>query len=219
MKTRALLLAAGAAVAFGSTVNADPVIWDNTFTNFSLASSQLDTVYPFDSQLADDFMLDADYNVTDVHWWGGFWNGTPFDPIDFNIYFYADDGTGMAPTMPGTELAMYSMNGVSGTFDAAMGADAYDVDLPVPFVAQANTKYWIAIQAVFPFPPQWGWSVAGAGTGNLSTAVQGFPLLGLPYWGDQGTGDANFYLTGTAVPAPASIALLGLGGLAIRRRR
>jgi len=217
MKTRALLIAAGTAVAFGSTVNADPVIWDNTFTADTLLSSQLDSVYPFDSQVADDFMLDADYNVTDVHWWGGFWNGSPFDPIDFNIYFYADDGTGMAPTQPGTELAMYSMSGVSGTFDGAMGADAYDVVLPTPFVAQANTKYWIAIQAVFPFPPQWGWSTSAAG--QLANAKQGFPLLGLPYWTDPGWGDANFYLTGTPVPAPSSIALLGLGGLAIRRRR
>ena len=220
MKTRALLIAAGTAVAFGSNVNADPVIWDNQFVAASLGSSQLDTIYPFDSQIADDFILDDDYYVTDVHWWGGFWNGTPFDPIEFNIYFYADDGTGNAPTLPvpGSALATYNFPAVNGVFDAGFGADAYDVDLPGQgFVASANTKYWIAIQAVFPFPPQWGWSTAGPG--NLSSAKQGFPLLGTPYWSDPGFGDANWYLTGVPVPAPSSLAMLGLGGLMIRRRR
>ncbi|MGB3094060.1 MAG: hypothetical protein WBC42_12685 [Candidatus Zixiibacteriota bacterium] len=68
----------------------DPIIWDNggTVPAGNLLSSQNDAVYPFVSQTADDFMFPTDMLVTDVHWWGGFWNGPPdeVDPCDFHIY-------------------------------------------------------------------------------------------------------------------------------------
>ncbi|MGB2982157.1 MAG: hypothetical protein WBC77_13030, partial [Candidatus Zixiibacteriota bacterium] len=78
----------------------DPIIWNNGGTSSvsTLFSSQNDAMYPFVSQMADDFQFATDMLVTDVHWWGGFWGGTAFDPCDFYIYFYADDGTGNAPT-------------------------------------------------------------------------------------------------------------------------
>ena len=76
----------------------DPIIWDNGPPTASLNyySSQNDASYPFVSQTADDFMFGEDMDVTDVHWWGGFWNGPPdeVEPCPFYIYFYADDGTG-----------------------------------------------------------------------------------------------------------------------------
>jgi hypothetical protein len=208
-----LVIAAGA-------VNADPVIWDNTVDDdLTLLSSQNDTAYPFDSQLADDFMFtDMGYFVTDVHWKGGFWNGTPINPIDFNIYFYADDGTGQ-PTQPGTELAQYNFQDVLGTDDGAGFLD-YSVDLPTPFTANAGETYWVAIQWEGLFPPQWGWAASLNGVVDYgSPALQGFPLLGTPYWSDPGYGDAYWQLTGVPIPAPASAALLGLGGLMLRRRR
>ncbi len=217
MKTALILVfAAGAA-------SADPVIWDNMsgLNYVSGLSSQYDTAYPFDSQLADDFMFtDVGYNVTDVEWVGAFWNpGDPGFDIGFNIYFYADDGSGSAPTtpVPGSALATYNLaaGDVAQTFNGSIWE--YSADLPTPFTANVGQKYWVAIQAAMDFPPQWGWGVDNAIMYGAN-AKQGFPLLGLPYWTNPGYGDAMFTLSGTAIPAPASIALLGLGAL-LRRRR
>ena len=180
-----------------------PIIWDNggTIPGSNLYSTQLDLVYPFVSQVADDFFFEEETEVWDVHWWGGFWGGTPFDPVDFYIYFYADDGTGNAPTGGGmpdpspTALATYFFPAVSGLPLDPNGFYEYHADLPTPFIASGGYKYWIAIQAVFAFPPQWGW--ANTGGILLSPAVQGFPLLAVPFWTliDPPV-DMAFYLTG-----------------------
>ncbi len=182
------------------------IIWDNggTTANSNLYSSQNDTCYPFVSQVADDFIFDQDMRVTDVHWWGGFWNVPPdsVDPCYFYIYFYADDGTGNAPTGGGmpdpapTALATYHFSGISGLPLDPNGFYEYDVDLNPPFIASANTKYWIAIQEDTCYPPQWGW--ANTGSIQLHSAVQGFPVLGVPFWTDivDPAVDMAYYLTG-----------------------
>jgi len=187
------------------------ILWDNgaPTPNSNLASSQLDAVYPFISQVADDFIFEEDTEISDVHWWGGFWNGPPdeVDPCEFNIYFYADDGTGGAPTGSGspdpspTALATYNFPSISGKPVNPDGFYEYNVDLDPPFIAVAGEKHWIAIQAVFPFPPQWGWADT-ATTPQLSPAVQGFPLLGTTFWTVMSPEvDMAFYLTGGA-PVP-----------------
>ncbi|MGB2805028.1 MAG: dockerin type I repeat-containing protein [Candidatus Zixiibacteriota bacterium] len=182
----------------------DPIIWNNGGTSSvsTLFSSQNDAMYPFVSQMADDFQFATDMLVTDVHWWGGFWGGTAFDPCDFYIYFYADDGTGNAPTGGGmgdpapTALATYHFVGVSGLPLDPNGFYEYDVDLSPPFSAAAGVKYWVAIQADFPYPPQWGWTnTSGI---QLHNAAQGFPFLGIPFWTDPDPDlvDMAYYLTG-----------------------
>jgi hypothetical protein len=179
------------------------IIWDNGkySTGTVGLSSQLDTNYPFNSQVADDFMFDTNMQVTDVHWWGVFFNGPGVNPCDFNIIFYADDGdkpTGSGMDDPtSTALAVYSFSQVSGVFDGT--AYEYNVVLPQPFIADANTHYWIAIQGVLFFSSygQFGWESNGNDNPEqLVNALQGFPLLGTPYWTDPGYGDMAFYLTG-----------------------
>ncbi|UCB52414.1 MAG: hypothetical protein JSV10_10610, partial [Candidatus Zixiibacteriota bacterium] len=190
-----------------STKSTDPIIWDNggTTPGGSLLSSQNDAVYPFVSQVADDFMFPTDMLVTDVHWWGGFWNGPPdeVDPCPFYVYIYADDGTGMMPTGAGmadpapTALASYYFPALTGYPLDPNGFYEYDVDLSPPFSATAGVKYWIAIQADFAYPPQWGWTYHSAV--QLHQAMQGFPLLGTPFWTDPYPPDGvdmAFYLTG-----------------------
>jgi hypothetical protein len=187
-----------------SIKSADPIIWDNggTVPGGNVLSSQNDALYPFVSQTADDFMFAQDMLVTDVHWWGGFWNGPPdeVEPLDFYIYFYGDDGTGNAPTGSDpdpapTALATYHFTAVSGLPLDPNGFYEYDVDLNPPFSAAAGVKYWIAIQSDFPYPPQWGWAQGNAMA--LHQAVQGFPLVGVSFWTDvDPVVDMAYYLTG-----------------------
>jgi hypothetical protein len=183
-----------------------PIVWDNggTMPGGNSVSSQNDTCYPFVSQVADDFHFEEPTTVADVHWWGGFWgSGNPIDPLPFWIFFYNDDGTGTAPTGGGlpdpgpTAIAAYFFPGVTGLPLDPNGYYEYHVYLDPPMVFEPCHKYWIAIQSVFCFPPQWGWAdTAGM---QLSSAVQGFPLLGMPFWTVLGY-DMAFYLTGEGPP-------------------
>jgi len=188
------------------------IVWDNGGVDGTSAAlaSQLEPVYPFNAQVADDFILTDDYEITSFTFWGNFWGGTAFDPVDFNVYFYADDGSGTQPTGAGmpnpetTALAAYDVLGVPGIPDG--GQLKYTAPISPAFPAAAGTQYWIVAQAEFVFPPQWGWCHNGANPDNLATSLQGFPLLALPYWTDHGYGDVAFYLegepSGGTVPTP-----------------
>ena len=179
------------------------IIWNNggPTDDWILVLSQLDEVFPFNAQVADDFIFeDEDMEVFGVRFWGNFWGvGQPFDPVDFNMFFYADDGTGNAPTGKGMEnpestaLASYFIQDVSSVNDS--GQRFYSVDLPTSFIALQGEKYWLVVQAVFEILPKWG-RVTNDGTIHLSPSVYGCPLLGNPYWTDLGYGDVAWYLTG-----------------------
>ena len=119
----------------------------------------------------------------------------------------------------------YSGTGTSFNVSAIStpdGADfKYEADLGAGFNATAGTTYWVGIQAVMFFPPQWG--ISASNTMQGSEMMFGFPLLGTDYWtpGSVVFGtprDTAFQLYG-AVPAPGALALLGLAGVARRRRR
>ncbi len=218
---------AASAFAGGAT---DPVIWDNfpSGNGGNLSSSQLDTVYPFDSQVADDFTLAnqgsvGDMSVTGVEWVGGWFGGAPIAPAEFNIMFYADAGglpTG-GPTDP-TGTALSAQTVVAGEFSVVPnpngdGTELYSVDLPVAFTAAAADTFWVAIQHTNVFPPQWG--ISDSLDSNGSSPVSGFPFLGINYWTPTGGADTAFRLTGVPEPASALFAFTGALALVRRRRR
>lgn len=212
-----------AGVAFtASAATAGDLLWDNVpggFTPASSMSSQFDSSYPFDSQLADDFVLAGGGVIESVTFWGGFFNGSPVPVPSFNIIFYEDAG-GTPPGGPEDPSGFGTLFNVSATSTPVGDDFEYTADLGAGFAADPGTTYWIAIQAVFAFPPQWGWSASNTMQG--SETYFGFPLLGIPYWTPGaavfGTPrDAAFQLYG--IPAPGALALLGVAGLAGRRRR
>ncbi len=187
--------------------NRDEIVWDNGGINDTskAMASQLDTVYPFNAQVADDFQFEADTLITGVHWWGAFWNpgGGP-NPADFNIILYADaegvpTGAGMPDPTP-TALIVYFIPQVLGVSTGIADEYEYEVVLPEPFMALANEKYWIAIQWVGIFTPQWGWSTNGANPDLLSPAVQGFTIMSIPFWTVHQYGDQAFYLISKGLP-------------------
>jgi PKD domain len=199
----------------------DPIIWDNyefsPYDSISLCS-QLDPEYPWNSQVADDFILENNSRVTGVRWWGCWWGDLYLNPCDFNIIFYADDGTSTMPTGEGMEdptstaLAVYFMPQVNGTVCDDPDFYEYNVSLPTSFNITADTKYWIAIQEISELyiAGQWGLSTNGnSNPDQLHCPVQGFPILGTPYWTDTTYGDMAFQLYGGLNYAPLPPVITG----------
>jgi hypothetical protein len=181
------------------------VVWDNGENDGlnGAYNSQLDTSYPFNSQEADDFMFDNDTNITNVQWWGEFYSEGSFpNPGEFKIIFYADNGTGDMPTGAGmpdptsTALIVYNFSSVMGT---SYGTDRYyyNVELPIPFFAEKDIKYWMAVQFVGNYTTTgfWAWSSNGENPERLNISVVGFPILSIPYWTvNEYNSDMAFYL-------------------------
>lgn len=192
-------------------------------------TSQIDTSFPLDSQLADDFSLSATDTVRKIRFWGGYFNGTPAPVTSFNVRVYADAGgvpTGTPSDPSGTALHAFSVSATvvdTGATSSGMTSDIlqYDVDLGAGFLATAGVTYWLAIQADISFPPQWGWTTQVAGAGN--SAQLWVPVLGFNTWTSI-TDHTQFQLfsgTGGAVPLPgaAALAALGFAGVSRRTRR
>ena len=209
---------------------AQGILWDNggPGAEYYCASSQNATNYPFRSGVADDFYCGDDpvndiCVITDIHWWGCYWNGVMTDPQGFEINIYNDAGgmpTGAGLPNPNV-TAIASVYAPRGTYSETLWqTDRYEYDLILdePIYLDCNEYYWLEIVIEENFPPQWGWEgtdgVQGAG------AQQGFPALGLNYWTplDPVT-DMAFYITGYCIPEPGALSLLAIGGLALLRRR
>ncbi len=194
-----------------ASLAADPVIYDNGVTPNTGLSSQLDTAYPFNSQVADDFTLPtgdgSQYGVTGISFQGVYFNDPPSGPgtTDFNVLFYADDGTGTAPVgggLPDPTGSAFAVRTVLSAVGVNVGTETWDWTLDWSGNAVAvspNTQYWVAVQWIGNFPPQWGWRADNTG-GN---AVQGFPLLSIPYW-TPGTFETDFQLHGIQ-PVPVEL--------------
>ena len=161
--------------------------------------------------LYDDFTLGPAI-VDDVHWTGGYFGGQPTTITAFTITFWSDNAGQpgvqlLSETIPGNANETFVGNEPSGPIYT------YSVDLSIPFLATGGTQYWLSIVPDVGFPPQWGWHT---GTGGDGIAYQDF--FGSRF---QVPVDFAFDLTGAAVPEPASLALVGLGILALTafRRR
>ncbi len=181
-----LILAA--ATVSAQSVTADQLLWDN-YPNGNggfYGPSQLDYVFPFESQTADDFVA-GDWTITAVEWNGRFVSFDPTAHPDWNIIFYADaDGkpTGGPDDPTDTAIVLYSITSdqVSLEQESDYSFTGY-VELPEDFVTVEGVIYWIVMQAVFQYPPQWCVNEAiDSHQGYASQA--GFPMLDFLYWTD-----------------------------------
>lgn len=181
-------------------------IWDNGIWNGVGSGglfSQNDTVIPLIAQGADDFIFENDTDIGGISWYGR--SNAEANPLAFNIIFYADNGSGNEPTGGGlpdpisTAIVVYNLPSVSGTEVGHNGDTGtywykYNISFSTPFHANANQKYWMAIQSVVDYPILWSWVFSVTPT-QLSVAKFGIPYSEIPFWTDPGAGGGYGDLT------------------------
>lgn len=164
--------------------------------------------YPY-QRMAENFTLGAAASIGTITVWAGYYpNNIQSD--NFTVYIHADAGG-----LPGAVLysgAPASASVVDSGFDG-FGCDIYESTLTLasPFNAAAGTQYWVSIDNATGLGSDWAWV-----TTNASDFVCAFTLDSGSSW--NGFGE-SLSLRLTEVPAPSSLALLGLGGLIAGRRR
>ena len=191
------------------------VIYDNLGAGGALNSagaspaSQFDAAFPFDAGAADDFVLAASplcrWSVSGVRWTLKHWGIDGPSPIgSFRIVFWEDADSlpksGLA-TIPdvGQALASFTVTAGGGLTPNAGAPNAFDFEatLPQSLDLMPGTRYWIQIQAIQPYPPQWGMHITNARQGL--GPVQYFDLLVMPAWMNvPDNGDLAFQLLGSA---------------------
>jgi hypothetical protein len=154
----------------GTVVYDNGMGWNNGLSAQDAANIGLDSI------VADDFVLAADADVSDVHWIGVYWNpGPPAVFFDWNIEFY-DDAAGW----PGASIAAFSIpESDVAWIDLGGGYYEFSCNLPSTVSLNAGTTYWISLQGDGDFPPQSGvgghFGIIG-NAGKFRSAYFGFPV-------------------------------------------
>ena len=135
----------------------------------------------YDEFVWDDFTLAKDGTITAINWYGGydplkFGKGGPV--MDFTVSIYPSTASGREPAVANLPLAQYQTSGNANetAFDVFNGnqINAYSFDLPTPFIASADVKYWVYIVASQQGSlPDWCFIAGTGGSGNHYTRTSG----------------------------------------------
>jgi hypothetical protein len=175
----------------------------------------------FGQYVADDFTLLSDSVLTDFHWWGGYTNtlteaAVPND--DWYLLIFPDLAS-LQGLSNYTEVSLTNLSRTDTGDTTTLGNAilAYGADFVSPLTLSAGTYYALLVGDGVPgddSTPQWAaWNIAGATTGSGVWVYYNLTWTQLE-------NDQAFEVTGTPVPEPATLLLLGTGLAAagVRRR-
>lgn len=155
----------------------------------------------YDQFVWDNFTLQSNETITEINWFGvydplKFGAGGPV--IDFMVSIYPSIAAGTEPDVAHLPLVHYQTGGNAGEtlVGTANGITlySYSFSLPVPFIASADTKYWVQIEA-FQHGSSPDWCIA-PGAGGDGSHYQ---------WGAGAGGDSLYRFA----PGDAAFTLLG----------
>lgn len=172
----------------------------------------------------EDFVLNGDAQINHVEWWG---DANP--DLGFQIEFWKQDPgtiayqpygvfreTGAQPEYA-LQTTSYSMSGDPS------GTTHYSLDLPSPVSLAANgpsnPRWFLAVIARTDVAYlEWNWAQGLGGSNNTFQFIRGGTAGGGDLYWILPEGRA-FSLSGSVVPEPASLAVMGLGSLVFGLRR
>jgi hypothetical protein len=189
----------------------------------------------------DNFSFDQETEISDIHWQGSYFTSTPLAaPVpnaqQFLIAIFSDNNGRPDVETGSLREIVTPISNVNETFvrTELLGLNLflvydYSFDLPSdPFVAEADTTYWLAVQVRSSFTAvfsttSWGWN---NGTGGDNSSISAIFLSPLTFFVNF-PGDRAFALTGPTspvpVPAPSTLLImadaLGMLGFAAWKRR
>jgi hypothetical protein len=143
------------------------VIWDNGMFFNDGWTAQTDQC-TYDGEPADDFEFDYDAEIMDIHFIILFISD--YIDYDYVITFYEDDGSGDFPGA--VHAGPFTVDTVDVYVGDLFGYPAYEMstDIVPSVFCDANTKYWVSIQADGPCYPRTFWGMHSGST-KLSQAV------------------------------------------------
>ncbi len=212
LRTVSFCLAAATCLDASVVLYDQPVLNQTDRGSFSDLSQQ---------QIADQFMLSFAASITGVRWSGSYFNfdlSPSVTNIAFVIRFFADT-SGLPVVTP-----FYSANVSAAVADSGVVFEGrkiytFSVDsLPTSVPVLGGVQTWISILESDKSPNFFEWANSTVGPNAYDATRFGDGSV----WNQQGPGGIEsfrgnqaFTLTGTAVPEPSSLVVLGIGLAAI----
>lgn len=160
--------------------------------------------------LADSFMFGTSAQITGYDYYSNF---NPPGGNSWELNLWSDSGS----NSPGSALVTLTLSHSSYTlWGTQSGTNIYQAVFDfAPISVAANTKYWINLSANGFEGALTSTNPSSNGDGTLS-----FRSNPSSAWSTiSSIGDVTYRLRGEPVPEPASLAILGLGALALLRKR
>jgi hypothetical protein len=113
----------------------------------------------------DNFRLSTSATITDVAWWGV--HSLPSDRFEISIY------TGVSQPVDMLYRQSVTPSTTTWTRNFPSTMQFHTVSLPIPFLAAANTDYWLSIFNNYSYGVGWGWVRSQDGDGAFQRSISG----------------------------------------------